>query len=64
MDPPTAVFFADAEALDEALCVGWAFFAAQPPSYRRTAAFWIMSAKQEATRQRRLAEVTGRARSD
>jgi uncharacterized protein YdeI (YjbR/CyaY-like superfamily) len=32
----------------------WAFFTAQPASYRRSAAWWILSAKQEATRQRRL----------
>jgi uncharacterized protein YdeI (YjbR/CyaY-like superfamily) len=31
-----------------------AFYSAQPPGYRRTAAFWVMSAKQEATRLRRL----------
>jgi uncharacterized protein YdeI (YjbR/CyaY-like superfamily) len=33
----------------------WDFWSAQPPGYRKTAAFWVMSAKQEATRQRRLA---------
>lgn len=32
----------------------WAFFQAQPPSYRRNVTFWVMSAKQEETRQRRL----------
>ena len=32
----------------------WKFFESQPPSYRRTAAFWVMSAKQEETRARRL----------
>ena len=31
-----------------------AFFDAQPPWYRRTAAHWIISAKREETRQRRL----------
>jgi uncharacterized protein YdeI (YjbR/CyaY-like superfamily) len=35
----------------------WIFYAAQPPSYRRTAAWWVLSAKQEATRQRRLASL-------
>jgi len=30
------------------------FFAAQPPSYRRAAIWWVVSAKQEATRKRRL----------
>jgi len=32
----------------------WKFFESRPPWYRRTASFWVMSAKQEATRQRRL----------
>ncbi|HEY8430056.1 MAG TPA: YdeI/OmpD-associated family protein [Sandaracinaceae bacterium] len=31
-----------------------AFFEAQPPSYRRTAALWVMSAKKGETRDRRL----------
>ena len=35
----------------------WAFWEKQPPSYRRMATYWVMSAKQEATRQRRLARV-------
>ncbi len=34
-----------------------AWFAAQAPSYRRAALHWIISAKQEATRDRRLAEL-------
>ena len=33
----------------------WAFFQAQPPWYRRISTFWVISAKQEETRQRRLA---------
>jgi uncharacterized protein YdeI (YjbR/CyaY-like superfamily) len=33
----------------------WNFFQAQPPWYRRTATFWVVSAKQEETRRRRLA---------
>ena len=32
----------------------WKFFEAQPPSYRRTAAYWVMSAKRPETRERRL----------
>jgi uncharacterized protein YdeI (YjbR/CyaY-like superfamily) len=32
----------------------WSFFQAQPPGYRRTCLFWVMSAKQEPTRLRRL----------
>ncbi len=35
----------------------WAFFTAQPPSYRKAASWWVMSAKQEATRQRRLEQL-------
>lgn len=33
----------------------WSFFQAQAPSYQRMAIWWIMSAKREETRQRRLA---------
>jgi uncharacterized protein YdeI (YjbR/CyaY-like superfamily) len=33
----------------------WVFFTGQPPSYRRVAAFWVMSARREDTRLRRLA---------
>ena len=33
----------------------FAFFEAQPPSYRRTATHWVVDAKQAATRARRLA---------
>ncbi len=33
----------------------WAFFQAQPPGYRRTATFWVLSAKREGTRLKRLA---------
>jgi uncharacterized protein YdeI (YjbR/CyaY-like superfamily) len=32
----------------------WAFFEAQPPGYRRTATHWVMSAKLDETRKRRL----------
>jgi uncharacterized protein YdeI (YjbR/CyaY-like superfamily) len=32
----------------------WSWFQAQAPSYRRTVAFWVMDAKREETRQRRL----------
>ncbi len=33
----------------------WAWFSAQAPSYQHTASFWVISAKQEATRAKRLA---------
>lgn len=32
----------------------WTWYRAQAPWYRRTSAFWVMSAKREATRERRL----------
>jgi uncharacterized protein YdeI (YjbR/CyaY-like superfamily) len=32
----------------------WAFWIAQPPGYRKTASWWVESAKQEETRRRRL----------
>jgi uncharacterized protein YdeI (YjbR/CyaY-like superfamily) len=37
----------------------WAWWQAQPPGYRRTATWWVVSAKQETTRQRRLATLIG-----
>jgi uncharacterized protein YdeI (YjbR/CyaY-like superfamily) len=39
----------------------WAFFQAQPPWYRRTSSFWVMEAKREETRERRLAELITRS---
>ncbi len=33
----------------------WAFFQAQAPWYQRTASWWVISAKQEKTREKRLA---------
>jgi uncharacterized protein YdeI (YjbR/CyaY-like superfamily) len=35
----------------------WTWWQSQRPGYRRTATWWVVSAKQEATRQRRLAEL-------
>jgi uncharacterized protein YdeI (YjbR/CyaY-like superfamily) len=35
----------------------WAWFEAQPPSYRRTASHWVMSAKKPETRERRLRQL-------
>jgi uncharacterized protein YdeI (YjbR/CyaY-like superfamily) len=34
---------------------GWAYFEAEAPWYRRTATYWVVSAKREDTRERRLA---------
>ena len=36
---------------------GWKFFEAQPPYYRRIASWWVISAKREDTRARRLAQL-------
>ncbi len=35
----------------------WAYFKALPPSHRHLMAWWVTSAKQEATRERRLARL-------
>lgn len=32
----------------------WSFFEAQPPGYRKTAIWWVISAKREETREKRL----------
>ncbi|MCR9162586.1 MAG: YdeI/OmpD-associated family protein [Nannocystaceae bacterium] len=34
---------------------GWDFYQSQPPGYRKRTVHWVMSAKREATRERRLA---------
>jgi uncharacterized protein YdeI (YjbR/CyaY-like superfamily) len=33
---------------------GWEFFQSQPPWYRRTATYWVINAKREETKQKRL----------
>jgi uncharacterized protein YdeI (YjbR/CyaY-like superfamily) len=35
----------------------WAYFEKQPPWYRKTASWWVVSAKREETRQKRLAKL-------
>jgi uncharacterized protein YdeI (YjbR/CyaY-like superfamily) len=45
-------------AYEEQLCANpraWAFFQAQPPWYQRAASWWVISAKKEETRLKRLA---------
>jgi uncharacterized protein YdeI (YjbR/CyaY-like superfamily) len=37
--------------------VAWAFFQAQPPGYKRICSWWVISAKKEETRLKRLAEL-------
>ena len=39
----------------------WTFFRAQPPGYQRIATFYVMSAKQQETRERRLALLAKRS---
>ena len=43
------------EARFKAQPEAWAFFEKQAPWYKRTAGFWVMDAKREETRERRLA---------
>jgi uncharacterized protein YdeI (YjbR/CyaY-like superfamily) len=47
----------DQEQRFKANARAWAFFAAQAPSYRRTATHWVTSAKRPETRERRLAQL-------
>ncbi|MEZ4710525.1 MAG: YdeI/OmpD-associated family protein [Caldilineaceae bacterium] len=44
----------DQEAHFRAHAAAWEFFQAQPPSYRGPAIWWVITAKQAVTRQRRL----------
>jgi len=41
----------------------WQFFETQAPSYRMTASYWVMGAKQEATKQRRLEKLIEHSRN-
>lgn len=45
------------EAQFRAHAVAWKFFEAQPPSYRKTMIWWVVSAKREETRRKRLARL-------
>lgn len=47
-------FSADYEEKFRANKAAWNFFQRQPPGYKKLATYWVMSAKQENTRQRRL----------
>ena len=47
----------DREATFEAHAAAWDFFSQQPPSYRQTAIYWVMNAKREETRTKRLARL-------
>jgi uncharacterized protein YdeI (YjbR/CyaY-like superfamily) len=52
-----AAFDADQEKAFRANESAWAWFEQQPPSYRTTATFWVVSAKRPETRARRLASL-------
>ena len=51
----TIAFEGPQEQRFRANAAAWKFFQAQPPWYRRTAAWWVISATQPETRERRLA---------
>jgi uncharacterized protein YdeI (YjbR/CyaY-like superfamily) len=50
-----AAFTAEQTAQFQAHPEAWAYWEARPPGYKRTATWWVVSAKREETRQRRLA---------
>jgi uncharacterized protein YdeI (YjbR/CyaY-like superfamily) len=54
---PHVVFDAATEKAFRSRRKAWTFFEAQPPGYKRLCAHWVMRAKREETRARRLAEV-------
>ncbi len=61
----TARFSPAFEKTFRAQRAAWTFFQAQPPGYRRLTTFWVVSAKQPATRERRLHQLmaaSGRGR--
>jgi hypothetical protein len=45
------------QAVFKATAVAWSFMERQPPGYRRQASWYVLSARTEATRQRRLARL-------
>jgi uncharacterized protein YdeI (YjbR/CyaY-like superfamily) len=45
----------DEEAAFRSNVAAWDFFQTQPPSYRKAAIWWVISAKKEGTRRKRLA---------
>jgi uncharacterized protein YdeI (YjbR/CyaY-like superfamily) len=51
----TARLSADQQREFMANDAAWSFFQAQPPGYRQTATYWVVSAKREETRRKRLA---------
>ena len=59
---PNASLPPEYEAVLRADAAAWSYWERTPPSYKRMAAHWVLSAKQEATRQRRLARVVALSR--
>lgn len=51
----SCAFDADLESRFRANAKAWEFFQKQPPGYRRTLTWWVVSAKKEETRLKRLA---------
>ena len=47
----------DREAMFRADAGAWEFFNQQPPSYRQTSIYWVMTAKREETRSKRLTKL-------
>jgi len=52
-----AEFAPELERRFRANSTAWEWFAARPPGYRRTATHWVISAKREETRRRRLQQL-------
>jgi uncharacterized protein YdeI (YjbR/CyaY-like superfamily) len=52
-----AALDSDHEAKFRANPGAWKFFAVQPPSYRQTSIYWVMNAKRDETRSRRLEQL-------
>ncbi len=48
----------------KANAVAWEFFRAQPPGYQKVVGWWVMSAKKEETRLRRLEQLIARCASN
>jgi uncharacterized protein YdeI (YjbR/CyaY-like superfamily) len=55
--PADAQLDAEQTARLRAEPAAWEWFSAQPPSYRRAAVHWVVSAKRPETRERRLAQL-------
>jgi uncharacterized protein YdeI (YjbR/CyaY-like superfamily) len=50
----TAALSSDSERTFRKNNAAWTFFTAQPPSYRKVVTHWVVSAKRDETRQKRL----------